>query len=62
VDNALDNISPASRAQQIKEQARALGFDLVGITRARALDDEGARDADQVEAKGASLLFNLLRA
>src|SRR4051794_21440704 len=44
VIDSRNNISPsASRAQQIKEQARALGFDLVGITRARALEHEGER-------------------
>ena len=41
--DTLNNISPASRARQIKEQARVLGFDLVGITSARALEREGER-------------------
>ncbi|HEX8891349.1 MAG TPA: tRNA epoxyqueuosine(34) reductase QueG [Pyrinomonadaceae bacterium] len=43
MSDTLNNIGPASRAREIKEQAYALGFDLVGITSARALEHEGGR-------------------
>jgi epoxyqueuosine reductase len=43
VSDTLNNTTRASRAQQIKEQARAEGFDMIGIIRADALEREGER-------------------
>src|SRR3954468_5680501 len=43
VSDTPNNTTRASRAQQIKEQARAEGFDMVGIVRASALEREGER-------------------